>query len=57
MATDTKSTKSKETMHRRFILGGTWVHRVVAMQYTQEGIVKITTMLLNMKQPVTVKNN
>lgn len=27
------------------------------MQYTQEGIVKITTMLLNMKQPVTVKNN
>ena len=41
----------------RFVLERTRVYRAAAMQYTQGGIIKITTLLLNVKQPVTVRSD
>lgn len=57
MGIDPGSAKSKETIHRRFILERTLIYRAASMQYTQEGIIKITTMLLNVKQSATVRND
>lgn len=48
---------SKEIIHGRFILERSLIYRVASMQWIQEGIIKVTTMLFNMKQCVTVRSN